>query len=101
VGVAESKDGDWLSDHEIQLDYQDDLSLSAADAYARMVPDLTEWIQQGVVVPGDVPAGFEAWPGSRDELSERFAAAARRFTVIERPGQICWFDLGPGALTGD
>jgi hypothetical protein len=41
--------------------------------------------------------GFVVWPGDAEMLSARFAAAAAAISVVERPGQICWFDLGPAA----
>jgi hypothetical protein len=95
--IVESIQDDWLSDHEVQSDYQDEYSLSAPEAYARMVPDLIEWIRQSVLIPGDMLTGFEAWQGNADSLSERFEVAAARYSIIEQPGQICWFDLGPEA----
>jgi hypothetical protein len=95
--ILESIEDDWLSDHEIQTDYRAEFSLAATEAFARMVPDLIMWISQGLLVPGDMLRGFEAWSGEASSLSERFAKEAAKILQIERPGQICWFDLGPAA----
>jgi hypothetical protein len=95
--ILESIEDDWLSDYEVQTDYRAEFSLSPPEAYARMVPDLIAWIGQGLLVPGDMLKGFEAWSGDAGSLSDRFAREAARILRIERPGQICWFDLGPAA----
>ena len=97
ASLIDSIADDWLSDYEVQADYQAEQSLSAADAFARMVPELAVWIRQGALVPGDMLNGFVVWPGDAEVLSDRFAAAAAAINVVERPGQICWFDLGPSA----
>jgi hypothetical protein len=88
---------DWLSDYSIQLDYRSECSLNSKEAFAMMVPRLADWIRSGVVVPGDMLDGFQPWQGNSDEMADRFAAAASRLAEINRPGEICWFDLGPAA----
>jgi hypothetical protein len=94
--IVESVQDDWMSDHEVQSDYQAEFSLTAAEAYVRMILDLPKWIKLGILIPGDILNGFEAWPGGPESLRDRFAGRAARLVVIEAPGQICWFDLGSG-----
>ena len=95
--VLESAMDDWVSDYEVQGDFQAEQSVPPAEAYARMVSQVVDWLRRGVLVAGDLRDGFEGWPGDAAATSARFAAAAAGLTRLTLPGQICWFDSGPAA----
>jgi hypothetical protein len=89
---------DWISDLDMQGDYQSECGLERPDAYAAMVPQAIEWIGRGVLVPGQMlQEGFVAWPGSAEANARRFAELAAQRSEVTVPGDICWFDLGPAA----
>jgi hypothetical protein len=90
---------DWISDYEVQGDFQSELSVDQSVAFEQMVAEVTEWIRRGVLVPGDLVDGFALWPGSAEELAAHFTARAEAFHSLSRPGQICWFDTGPNAAS--
>lgn len=90
---------DWISDYEVQGDFQSELSLDSPIAFQRMVVEVADWIRRGVLVPGDLVDGFAPWPGSAEELAAHFSARAAEFHLLSRPGQICWFDTGPNAAS--
>ena len=92
---------DWVSDFEIQSDYRDEFSLSAEDAYRRMIADLAVDLRDGVLVAGDLVDGFRPWGGGAQEVSDRFVSEAGQRSVVTSPGQLCWFDLGPHAPRDD
>ena len=90
---------DWVSDYELQGDFQAGLSLANSEAYRPMVSQVTDWIRRGVLVPGDMLLdGLVPWPGTAEELAQRFAAKAYAFDVLKLPGDICWFGIGPQAV---
>ncbi len=93
--VLQSARGDWISDYEVQGDFQAELGLERSEAYRSMVPKVRDWIQRGVLVPGDMLDGFVAWAGSSGDLAVRFESCAAELQILTRPGQICWFDIGP------
>src|SRR5919107_465517 len=95
--ILESAMDDWVSDYEVQGDFQAELGLGPAQAYARMGPQVLDWLRRGVLVAGDMRDGFEIWPGDAAAMSARFAEAAAGREQLTLPGQICWFDTGPGA----
>src|SRR5262245_1690311 len=95
--VISSAMDDWISDYEVQGDFQAELSLDRPVAYERMVAQVTDWIRRSVLVPGDLVDGFARWPGSAEELAAQFAQRAAAFQSLTRPGQISWFDTGPNA----
>jgi hypothetical protein len=87
---------DWISDLDMQGDYQSEGGLERGDAYAAMVRQATDWISRGVLVPGELAQeGFSAWPGSPAENARRFAEAASQRSEVQIPGDISWFDTGP------
>ncbi|HEV7962531.1 MAG TPA: hypothetical protein VGP57_08345 [Actinoplanes sp.] len=87
---------DWISDYEMQGDYESECGLEPPAAYAEMVRQAIGWISRGVLVPGQMLAeGFVPWPDSPHANGRRFAELATGLTAIELPGDICWFDLGP------
>jgi hypothetical protein len=87
---------DWISDYEMQGDYEDERSLEPPDAYAEMVRQATDWIRRGVLVPGQMlENGFVPWSGSAEENARQFAEMAQDRTTLALPGQIAWFDTGP------
>ena len=89
---------DWISDLEMQGDYQSEGGLQRPEAYAAMVRQAIDWTRRGVLVPGQMlEAGFVPWPESPAENAQRFASLAALQTEIELPGDICWFDTGPAA----
>jgi hypothetical protein len=89
---------DWISDLDMQGDYQSEGGLESGEAYAAMVRQAIDWIGRGVLVPGDMAqAGFVAWPGSAGENARRFADKAAQLTEVQVPGDIGWFDSGPAA----
>jgi hypothetical protein len=89
---------DWISDYEMQGDYEQEADLEPPDAFGAMVRQATEWIDRGVLVPGQMlENGFVPWPSSATESSRRLAAEAGGYETLTRPGQICWFDSGPNA----
>jgi hypothetical protein len=88
---------DWVSDYEVQGDFQAELQLGPAEAYQRMIEQAVDWIRRGVLVAGDMLDGFEPWSGSPEETAARFVSRAEQYEVLSRPGQICWFDTGPEA----
>ena len=95
--VISSAADDWISDYEVQGDFQFELSLDRPIAFEQMVTQVTDWIRRGVLVPGDVVDGFARWPGSAEELAAHFILRAEAFHSLSSPGQICWFDTGPNA----
>jgi hypothetical protein len=95
--VLESAMDDWVSDYEVQGDFQAEHSVPPAEAYTQMVAVVVDWLRRGVLVAGDLRDGFEIWPGDGAAMSARFARAAAGLTQITLPGQICWFDTGPAA----
>ena len=97
--VISSAADDWISDYEVQGDFQFELSLDRPIAFEQMVAQVTDWIRRGVLVPGDLVDGFARWPGSVDELAAHFTLRAEAFQSLSRPGQICWFDTGPNAAS--
>jgi hypothetical protein len=89
---------DWISDLDMQGDYQSEGGLGRGEAYEAMVRQAIDWIGRGVLVPGEMGQdGFAAWSGSAEENAHRFAEAAAQRTEIQVPGDIGWFDTGPGA----
>ncbi len=88
---------DWISDYEVQGDFQTELSLDPPAAYAYMVAQVSAWIRRSVLIPGDMLDGFASWDGSPEETAGRFAGRAAGLDRVSRPGQICWFDSGPNA----
>jgi len=89
---------DWISDYEMQGDYESECSLDPRAAYAEMVRQAVDWTSRGVLVSGRLLAdGFAPWSESADENARLFVEAAAELTVLTRPGQICWFDTGPRA----
>lgn len=96
--IASAMD-DWISDYEIQGDFQAELSLDPPAAFAQMATQVIDWIRRGVLVPGDLLDGFVPWPDSAEGLAARFAASSSALDVLARPGQICWFDTGPNAAS--
>ena len=89
---------DWISDLDMQGDYQSEGHLERPDAYDAMVRQAVEWIRRGVLVPGQMlENGFVPWPEPPAESAERFASLAAGLTEIDLPGDICWFDTGPAA----
>jgi hypothetical protein len=89
---------DWISDLEMQGDYQSEGGLERPEAYAAMVRQAVDWIRRGVLVPGQMlEEGFVPWPGSPEENARRFMEAADGRREIDLPGDIAWFDLGPAA----
>jgi hypothetical protein len=96
--VLESAMDDWVSDYELQGDFQARLSLAKADAYRPMISQVIDWIRRGVLVPGDMlQDGLVPWSGTAEELAQRFATVAAAFNVLKLPGDICWFGVGPRA----
>jgi hypothetical protein len=98
--VITSAMDDWISDYEIQGDFQAELSLDPPAAFAQMKAQVPDWIRRGVLVPGDLQDGFVQWSGTAEELAMRFAASSSALHRLARPGQICWFDIGPNAASG-
>lgn len=94
--IASAMD-DWISDYEVQGDFQSELSLDRPIAFEQMVAQVADWIRRDVLVPGDLVDGFARWPGSAEELAAHFTGRAEAFDSLSRPGQICWFDSGPNA----
>lgn len=94
--IASAMD-DWVSDYEIQGDFQAALSLDPPAAFAHLAAQVAGWIRRGLLVPGDLRDGFVSWPGSAEELVARFTASSATLRSLSRPGQICWFDTGPDA----
>jgi len=88
---------DWISDYEMQGDYESECDLEPPEAYSEMVRQALDWIYRGVFVPGEMLDGFVAWPASVEDNARRFAELAAERTVVSRPGQLCWFDTGPAA----
>lgn len=97
--IISSATDDWVSDYEVQGDFQSELSLDRPVAFEQMVTQVGDWIRRGVLVPGDLVDGFVRWPGAAEELAARFAVRAEAFQSLSRPGQICWFDTGPNAAS--
>jgi hypothetical protein len=95
--VLESALDDWVSDYEVQGDFQAEYGLEPSAAYEQMTRQATDWIRRGVLVAGDMTDGFVPWQGSANDSADRFADLAARRTVLTMPGQICWFDSGPNA----
>jgi hypothetical protein len=98
---------DWISDLDIQGDFQVD-GIDRAAAFAASVPQTADWIRRGVLIPGDLTLeGFVAWPGTPDGNAGRFLELSAARTDISAPGDIGWFDTGPNidaelaALQGD
>jgi hypothetical protein len=88
---------DWVSDYEIQGDFQSELQLDPREAYQRMTEQVVDWIRRRVLVAGDMLDGFVPWSGSAEDTANRFIAQAGQYEKLSRPGEICWFDTGPGA----
>jgi hypothetical protein len=95
--ILEAALDDWVSDYEVQGDFQAELQLEPAEAYQRMVEQADDWIRRGVLVAGDMLDGFIPWPGSPEESAVHFVSQTERYEMLSRPGQICWFDTGPEA----
>ncbi|MBO0868501.1 MAG: hypothetical protein J2P15_08040 [Micromonosporaceae bacterium] len=95
--VLESTLDDWTSDYEVQGACQSLLDLQPPEAYRRMVALAVDWIGRGILVPGDMVGGFQVWQGAAADLAARFAERSRGRDALARPGDICWFDTGPGA----
>jgi hypothetical protein len=95
--ILEAALDDWISDYEIQGDFQYELQLEPTEAYQRMIDQVVDWIRRGVLVAGDMLDGFVPWPGSPEETASRFTAQAQQRKMVSRPGEICWFDTGPDA----
>src|SRR6478752_7410592 len=94
--VAAAMD-DWISDYEVQGDFQAELSLDPPAAFRCMADSVVEWIRRDLLVPGELTDGLVPWQGSPEERATRFAKEAQSLTVLTSPGQICWFDSGPAA----
>lgn len=87
---------DWISDMDMQGDYQSEDGLPRPQAYAAMVRQATDWIRRGVLVPGDlIERGFTPWHGSAEANARRFAEHAEHRNEVVVPGDLCWFDAGP------
>ena len=95
--VLESAMDDWISDYEIQGDFQAELSLAPRTAYQHMVHLVADWLRREVLVAGDMLGAFTPWRESASQAAERFAERAMTLHVVTAPGQICWFDAGPSA----
>jgi hypothetical protein len=93
--VFEAVMDDWVSDYEVQGDFQAELGLETPEAYQRMVIEVADWIRSGALVAGDMLDGFVPWDGSGEEIAARFLDLSAHFGQLTRPGQICWFDSGP------
>lgn len=97
--ILESAMDDWISDYEVQGDFQSQLRVDPATAYRHLVDLARDWIGRQVLVPGDLVDGFQPWPGSATELAARFVDRSGGREALTRPGEICWFDTGPDATT--
>ena len=87
---------DWISDYEVLGEFQAG-GIPPEEAYAAMVGQTVDWIRRGVLVAGQmVDRGFTAWPATAGANARRFADLAGRRSLLTQPGQICWFDTGPG-----
>jgi hypothetical protein len=95
--VLESAVDDWISDYEVQGDFQAELSLTPATAYQSMITLVADWIRRGILIPGDMLDGFTPWLEPAAQAAERFVGRAMTLQVLTTPGQICWFDAGPNA----
>lgn len=95
--MLESTLDDWTSDYEMQGDCQSLLEVEPPEAYRLMVDLAVEWIGRGILVPGDLIEGFQPWQGTAADLATRFAERSRGRGALAHPGEICWFDTGPGA----
>jgi hypothetical protein len=95
--ILESGMDDWISDYEVQGEFQAGLSLTREQALEQMAATVEDWVRRGVLVAGDMRDGFAAWADEPTEAAARFAREAAAVDALSQPGQICWFDTGPAA----